>query len=469
MSLLNRLIPFLLVVVTLQECSGQDFLSDYFDGKVFGPDPGPCPISKPCRGSADTNRLPLEVQQIPVTLFEGYCFGLGIGSICLGIRGGFTRPLGGPNGWVQGGDVQISDLRCESLSVGDLSLQVQGSQTSSVVGTRIRSNDFRQTCTGNTNFQNLKLEASRTPIGDIRLTLTGRGRFKTGLLHEPPIRRGVDFDFTVFWYADRFDGSRSFVDTIPSFVTIPSTQCFIGTRDRIGMDFSDRTYDAVTLSIFGFSVPFSAIFRGLNLDLLFIAALEATFGVTICEAVQFAAVTEQGGPGPLNDFVQELYDYFYNDLTSGRPDDVAYFDRNLVALTQNGGYPYSFEEKQNGFPVQGDELELSINFNDSSIFEVVSVGINGFLNEVPPARAALPYPKAVNEVIERLLGTEENGVVEPDVFGTGFFDLVEEGFFLSTQLSLDWTRLNISLERIDFRGLNTIREFGILEKQLLPR
>ena len=455
----------LVLVVLLQGINGQDFLSDYLNGKVFGADPGPCPnTTHRCEGDADTSKLPVAVQNIPIKLFDGVCFGLNILGVCLGYNDGFTRPLGGPNGWIQGGEVDIYNLQCRSMSLQQLSLIVQGSPTSSVVGTRIRSFDLRQTCTGRTEFRSLKFEYSNAPIvGDIRFTLTGRGNFKTGLLHDPPVTQGVDFDFTIYWFADFLNPAVTFRDSIPSYVTIPSTQCFIATQDRLGIDFSDRQYDAVTLTIFGLSIPFGAIWTGFDIDIAFIAALEASFGITICEAMQFSAVNEQGAPGPINDYITELYDYFYNELTTGVPDDVEFVDRNLVALTQVGEYPFSFEEKKSGFPVQQDELDKSINFNDSSIFEVISVGINGFLNEEPPSRAGFPYPKAVNEVVERLLGTEVNGVVEPDVFGTAFFDLVAEGYFLSTQLSLDWARVNISLERLDFRGLNSILEFGMLE------
>lgn len=465
MKFLRFALSLLVVVVVVQEIDGQDFLSDYLQGKVFGPQPGPCPnTTHRCQGDADTSRLPLSVQQIPITLFEGVCIGLNILGLCIGYDDGLTRPLGGPNGWVQGGDVDIYNLQCQAMSITDLSLIVQGSPTSAVVGTRIRSFDLRQTCTGNTEFKNLKFEYSNAPVfGDVRFTLTGRGEFKTGLLHSPPVTQGVDFDFTIYWYADLVNPGITFRDTVPSYITIPSTQCFIATQDRIGIDFSNREYDSVTLTIIGISIPFGSIFRGLDIDLVFLAALEASFGLTICEAMQFAAVTEQGAPGPLNEYVTELYDYFYNELTTGTPDDVEFLDRNLVALTQVGEYPFTFEEKQRGFPVQADELAQSLNFNDSGIFEVISVGINGFLNEEPASRAGFAYPKAVNEVIERLLGTEIDGVVEPDVFGTAFFDLVQEGYFLSTQLSLDWARVNISLERLDFRGLNTILEFGMLE------
>ena len=114
---------------------GADFLNDYFNDKVFGEDPGPCPNTSP--GQADGCLIDLSTGEFPA--------GLGDAEFCL-----FDLGIFGPSGcaaledWVESGTAEIFDMQCSNIGVSSISLtRNNGAQ---MISSRETDLTFRTSC-----------------------------------------------------------------------------------------------------------------------------------------------------------------------------------------------------------------------------------------------------------------------------------------------------------------------------------
>lgn len=121
---------FTLCTIPITKVFG-DFLDDYFGDKTFGPNPGPCVNRGDCNVNLDPPfEWPQGIGDIEVALID-----TGVGSF-------FKQPI---KDWVQGGYLQIWNLQCSNLGVGEIDLTTT-LQTSSRERSRITVNQALQVC-----------------------------------------------------------------------------------------------------------------------------------------------------------------------------------------------------------------------------------------------------------------------------------------------------------------------------------
>lgn len=395
---MQRALLALVGIISLALPARGDFLNDYFNDKVFGINPGPCPnAANSCDLNLDTATFPPSIANVRFCLF----------SISFGFFGDLDLFCDELKDWVQDGDIEVFNLRCENLGVNNIAL-TEVSENANTVINRIDVDRLQVDCTGRMNIINLRLGSGRGTV------VNGQTDFDTD-----PNSRGIDLNFNLVLTA-----AGGFNDNLVDRAEINSCDF------DVDVGLSASNVNGLSLNPFGFGVLSVNFLEDQILSLVFLI-VEALIGGILCQVAEQAGTLENDEDGILNVVLNDLNDR-YDEL----------IEPVSITIDQDDA---DFSANPASFGSTNEEVGLALNLGDSNSLEFISATLNDFLGD--PAVQPLRINQAINLI------TDPDGTFEFDVSASD----------LSTEFPLSFADINIKLNKASVVGLNSISELLFLD------
>ena len=400
-----------------------DFFETYFNQKVFGPIPGPCPNYGDCVGDLENvDEFPQSIRELRICLFPP-------NTLCQTVEE-----------WVRSGTVTIWEVECEDLRVDSVAWTREALGSTSVPG-RLSVNDVEQRCTGKIEFDRavLVIDAGFFDI-TIRITTANCCSENGGIIWNSENfgnddALNIDFDLDVNIINRPATAvnelTTGFDDFIPNEIIVENCEMDL----NLGISVLDINNAGLwdEIAVFGF-LDISGI-AGVQISNILISLLEGLFGSVICAAIEqvdYLSTTSNTGPfGIVNELVEEA-NVLYDELKEPTVVDVDAQDALFAANPTD-------------FGVSPAELADSFRFDTSVAFELLSVTINDFLGGLDDTGSP-----AINQAINLL--TDPDGVFEFDATGAD----------ISIEIPINVANVTVGLDALRIEGLNKINSLQLL-------
>lgn len=410
-------------VLVLVRPARADFFQTYFNAKVFGPNPGPCPNYGDCVGDlANVEDFPESIRKVRICLFPP-------NFLCQNVED-----------WVRSGTVTIWEVECEDLRVDSIVLSPTSFGTTSVPG-RFSVNDVEQRCTGKIEFDRavLVIDAGFFDI-TIRITTRNCCSANGGIIwssenfgNDDALNINFDLDFNIINRAATPENEllTGFDDYIVNELVVDNCDMAL----NLGLELFDVNnaglWDEIT--IFG-ALDISGI-AGVQISNLLVLILEGLFGSVICAAIEqvdYLSQNSNSGPvGILNELVEEA--------------NVAYDELKAPTTVDVDAQDLAFRTNPTQFDVTPADLANAFRFDNSLAFELLSVTINDFLGGLDDQGSP-----AINQAI--------NLLTEPD--GTFSFDASDSN--ISIEIPINVANVTLGLDGFTVEGINQITTLQLL-------
>eukprot|EP00924_Labyrinthula_sp_SR-Ha-C_P005309 snap_masked-scaffold_1-processed-gene-27.34-mRNA-1 protein AED:1.00 eAED:1.00 QI:0/0/0/0/1/1/3/0/2184 len=403
-----KLFLWLLLLTSLQVKS--DTITDFLDDKVFGANPGPCPTeAEKCSVDLDVSGFPQSIREINICLIEI----LGSGVFCEDIED-----------LVQGGTVEVWEMTCSNIGYEEVSISTE-LEAANLLGTEVTVDNFVQNCQGVFNLIDVTLALTITVFFiDIPVTivLNGQGDFSTD-----PGNSGIQLEFAF----DLSTGASFEVD-VPDEINIPVDECELEVGLGLDIDVPGGVFSGldvqITAGAFGIDIVSPDALTNLIISLI-----ESVVGGIICEVISEGAFLEDGTPGILNELIDEAREVL-DENNNGVAGDIVSLEEDII------DNPSSFGT------LTTTELENSLNYDESEVFNLISVTLNDWLGSSDGESLV------INQAVELLF--EDGGFL---------FDFIEQESDLSVHLPLTAADVVATLNFVELQNLNTISSFTLLE------
>lgn len=407
--------------------SDADFLADYFNEKVFGSDPGPCPgptiNDDVCTG--DVTNLPDDVKKIEVCLLGDDTFCDTIGNM------------------VREGNFTLWQLQCSHVSINDMTMSHTTSSDNTLVTASVDLQNLKLACTGQLRVELLKLVIDDT----ITIITTFEGPFE---FYQDASADGVTVELDIKFEAE---SGTTLLTELPNLIEIPYDDCSVEPDLNLTLSAGEDGFEYLKVCLWseswlgdllcttGLKAFTNNVIGADNTLALLVYIAEGMLSNIICQILEESAVLDNGDPGIINNIWATIKDQIDTWGTSVGQ-DVATCDTEAYLLSTS---EYTM--------ITQTEIDNSINFNTSTIVESVSVALNGWLG-APSSQTKYEGRPVINELIDLL--------TDPD--GTLAIDLVALDAVLQVDdIPLNITNITAALQAFTLQGVDTLSTFEILD------